>query len=190
MNKLTIGSLHSQHKAESLGFLAARPEHTIFLMGLIGDNGFDNILNRGIFYGCRNEENQLEGIALIGHVTIFETKTIRALKHLTAFAQQFPMGKVLFGEREKVEFVSSQFKQAGVVCRKRLSEMLFRQQIPPQLFDPAPPLRLATPDDLLPVMTIHAEMAEFQSGINPLKKDAEGFRARTLRRIEQERVWV
>lgn len=190
MSKLTISPLQSKHKAESLSFLAARPQHTVFMTGLIRDNGFNSVLNRGTFYGCRNEANQLEGIALIGHLTIFETRLLRALKTFTSFAQQFPIGRVLFGERNKVEFISSQFKQAGVIPRKQLSTMLLWQQTPLEVFDPVPALHLATHDDLLPVMSAHAKMAEIESGVNPLEKDPDGFKSRTLRRIEQERVWV
>ena len=51
-------------------------------------------------------------------------------------------------------------------------------------------LRLATPDELDLIAPVHAGLAEAESGINPLEKDAEGFRARCLRRIEQGRVWV
>jgi predicted GNAT family acetyltransferase len=37
---------------------------------------------------------------------------------------------------------------------------------------------------------VQARMAEAESGLNPLEHDAEGFRLRTARRIEQGRVWV
>src|SRR4051812_43108876 len=51
-------------------------------------------------------------------------------------------------------------------------------------------LRLAVPEDLDPVVRAQAAMAFETSGVDPLKKDAIGFRQRYLRRIEQNRVWV
>jgi len=39
-------------------------------------------------------------------------------------------------------------------------------------------------------MTVHAEMAFEESGVNPLQVDPVGFRLRTSRRIERGRVWV
>ena len=39
-------------------------------------------------------------------------------------------------------------------------------------------------------MPIQAELAFAESGVNPMEIDPTGFRARCLRRIEQERTWV
>jgi predicted GNAT family acetyltransferase len=51
-------------------------------------------------------------------------------------------------------------------------------------------LRLATPEDLEPVVRAQAAMALETSGVDPLKKDPVGFRQRYLRRIDNKRVWV
>jgi predicted GNAT family acetyltransferase len=51
-------------------------------------------------------------------------------------------------------------------------------------------LRLATVDDLDLLAPVHAEMALEESGIDPRQQDADGFRKRYIRRIEQGRTWV
>ena len=51
-------------------------------------------------------------------------------------------------------------------------------------------VRLATPDELLIVAEAHAEVGEIEQGVNPMDRDREGFLKRTLRRIEQGRVFV
>jgi predicted GNAT family acetyltransferase len=53
-----------------------------------------------------------------------------------------------------------------------------------------PDLRLATLADVQRIIPVNAEMAEEESNVNPLVVDAEGFRERLVRRIEQGRVWV
>src|SRR6185436_20691196 len=58
---------------EVLNFLSRRPIHTVAMVGFIHDNGLVSTLNRGTFYGCRNYEGNLEGVALIGHATLLET---------------------------------------------------------------------------------------------------------------------
>src|SRR5689334_2357107 len=62
----------AKDKTEALTFLATRPVHTVALRGFIRDNGLESSRNRGKFYGYRNCEGQLEGVALIGHATLVE----------------------------------------------------------------------------------------------------------------------
>src|SRR5262245_62411508 len=62
-------------KAEVLDFLNVRPLHNVMLIGFILDNGLVSPMNRGTFYGCRNHAGEIEGVALIGHVTLMETHT-------------------------------------------------------------------------------------------------------------------
>src|SRR6266545_6150996 len=76
--------LNDKNLAEVLSFLSRHPIQTVGMVGLIHDNGLQSPLNRGAFYGCRNYLGQLEGVALIGHATLMETDSDRALK---AFAQ-------------------------------------------------------------------------------------------------------
>src|SRR6185503_11257124 len=75
-------------QAEVLEFLAQRPLHTVSLVGIISDNGLLSPLNRGNFYACRNRSGELEGVALIGHATLMETRTERAAQALAEIAQK------------------------------------------------------------------------------------------------------
>ena len=77
-------------KAEILRFLAARPLHNVVLIGLVMDNGLANPANRGTFYGCRNMQGQLEGVALIGHATLIDARSNRALILLSELAAGCP----------------------------------------------------------------------------------------------------
>ena len=101
-SKLTVFPLAVEDKSEVLAFLAERPTYTFGLAGFVRDNGLVNPLNRGTFYGCRNEEGQLVGVALIGHATLFETRSDRAIELFARLAQECPKLFLLLGEQEKV----------------------------------------------------------------------------------------
>src|SRR6185436_12983053 len=64
---VAVTELTEDDRNEVFAFLAERPLHTVAMAGFIRDNGFDSPHNRGTFYGCRNSEGRLEGVALIGH---------------------------------------------------------------------------------------------------------------------------
>ena len=72
------------------------------------------------------------------------------------------------------------------MCR----ELLLEQRPPVAVLEAVPGLRLATCEDLSLIMPVNAELVAAECGINPLTRDAIGFRVRLLRRIEQGRVWV
>lgn len=188
---LTVDRLGAEHRQEVLCFLAARAVHTVFMAGLIRDNGLMSPLNRGAFYGCRDTSGHLEGVALIGHATLIEARSERALAAFARLAQNCSLSHLIRGEEHEVErFWNSYAPQAGceplLVCR----EMLFEHRGPIKPHKAVASLRQATLDDLALVMTINAELAFEECGVNPLERDALGFRQRTARRIEQGRVWV
>src|SRR2546426_9147613 len=79
LDSLPIQSLKNEHEAEVLDFLASHPLRTFVISGWIKDNGVVSHLNRGTFHGCRNGRGELEGVALIGHITLFETNSEAAL---------------------------------------------------------------------------------------------------------------
>src|SRR5829696_9128471 len=81
--------LKDADREEALSFLAARPLQTFFLAGLIRDNGVESPLNRGTFYGCRDDEGRLEGVALVGHATAFEARTAGAVGAFARLAQAY-----------------------------------------------------------------------------------------------------
>ena len=72
VDSVAVQQLSEEHRDEVLSFLAERPLHTVIMAGWIRDNGIVSPLNRGTFYGCRDLEGRLEGVALIGHATLFE----------------------------------------------------------------------------------------------------------------------
>ena len=176
--------------AEVLAFLARRPLHTVCMSSMIRDNGLESPLNRGEFYGCRNAAGELEGVALIGHATVFETESEAAIAAFARRARSCERKHMLLGEQEKVErfwqYYSEDGEQARLVCR----ELLFEQRWPVEVREAVPGLRQATLADLPLIMPVHAEMAFAESGVNPMETDPVGFRLRCARRIEQGRVWV
>ena len=185
-----IEPLREEHKTEVLSFLAARAQHTFVMTGWILDNGLISPLNRGTFYGHRNAHGQLDGVALIGHVTLFETNKEAVLAEFARLTQHCQSAKTVMGEAEKVERFLSYYKRDGHAPRLMCRERLFEQRQQEDVDEALPELRLATAADLQLVAPVHAQMAFEESGINPLFVDPEGFYRRCARRIRQKRVWV
>jgi len=159
-------------------------------MSLIHDNGLESPLNRGTFYGCRDINGRLEGVALVGHATLMETVSDRALAVLAQVAQQCANTHMIMGEKERVADFWGHYAAAGRRQRSAAREWLFELSWPVEAREPVIGLRLATPAELDLVMPVQAELAFAESGVNPLQVDPEGFRNRCLRRIEQGRTWV
>jgi hypothetical protein len=70
---VTVELLTAKDEIEVLAFLSQRPIHTFAMKSFIHDNGLVSPLNRGSFYGCRDINGHLEGVALVGHATLLET---------------------------------------------------------------------------------------------------------------------
>ncbi|MCA1621068.1 MAG: GNAT family N-acetyltransferase [Acidobacteria bacterium] len=164
--------------------------HTVVMAGFIRDNGMASPLNRGDFYGCRDEEGRLVGVALIGHATLVETDSDEALAAFARAARECPRTHVMMGERDRIERFWEHYAEDGRSPRLICRELLMEQRWPIRVREEVPNLRLATPADLDQVMAVQAQMAFDESGVNPLESDPEGFRLRCLRRIDQCRVWV
>lgn len=176
--------------AEVLQFLAQRPIHTVAMMSMIHDNGIVSPFNRGTFYGCRDLNGQLEGVALVGHATLMETVSDRALAALAKVARECPNTHMIMGEKERVADFWSHYADTGRQQRLACREWLFELSWPIEAREPVVGLRPANADELELVMPIQAELAFAESGVNPMLVDPQGFRARCLRRIEQGRTWV
>lgn len=185
-----IRPLTTGEESEVLSFLAARPVHTVVMAGFIRDNGLVSPLNRGTFYGCRDEEGRLIGVALIGHATLVETESEEALAAFARVARECPRAHVMMGEQEKIERFWGHYSEGSRSPRLICREVLMEQRWPVEVREAVPELRLATPEDLEQVIVTQAQMAFDESGVNPMESDPEGFRRRCLRRIEQGRVWV
>ena len=185
-----VERLANSDAAEVLQFLAQRPIHTVTMMSLIHDNGIVSPFNRGTFYGCRDLIGQLEGVALVGHATLMETVSDRALAALAQVARECPHTHMIMGEKERVADFWSHYSEAGRRQRLACREWLYELSWPVETREPVAGLRPATESELDLVMPIQAELAFAESGVNPLHVDPEGFRGRCLRRIEQGRTWV
>jgi GNAT superfamily N-acetyltransferase len=183
-------SLTNESETEVLSFLAERPLHTVTMTGFIRDNGLVSPANRGAFYGVRNDRGELEGVALIGHATLMETRTERAVSAFAKAAQKCSSAHMILGEQERIAEFWSHYEAAGQQMRLACRESLFELRHPLQLDGEVSGLRLANLNELELIFPIQARMAQDESGINPLESDPEGFRQRCRRRIEQGRTWV
>jgi len=177
-------------EAEVLAFLAERPAPTVVMRGLIRDNGLESPFNRGTFYAARDRDGALEGVALVGHHTFVEARTDEALRAFAELAQSERGGHMILGERETVGAFWNYYAPGGQAPRVFCRELLFEQRWPVKACEAVGGLRLATLEDLMLVMPVHAAMAYDESGINPIDVDLNGFRLRCARRIENGRVWV
>src|SRR2546425_9171144 len=96
-DSLSIQPLRVGQEAEVLAFLAERPLHTFVMAGHIRDNGLESPHNRGLFYDCRDYRQRLEGVALIGHATLVETRSNAALAAFSHLAQTRPAVRMMMG---------------------------------------------------------------------------------------------
>ena len=184
-----IRLLGNSDKSEVLNFLSARPLHTFIMSSWIADNGVDSPLNRGNFYGYRDASGQLDGVALIGHVTLFETKSDTALAGFTDLTQKCSFARTVLSEAETMSRFMTLNENSSRAPRRICRELLLEKQNPESL-NLVSSLRPATSADLDLVVPVHAQLAFEESGVNPLAVDASGFRKRCARRLQQGRVWV
>src|ERR1044071_2618578 len=127
LESVQVERLANDDVAEVLEFLAQRPIHTVAMMSLIHDNGIVSPFNRGTFFGCRDLNGQLEGVALVGHATLMETISDRALAALAQVARECPGTHMIMGEKERVADFWSHYADAGrsqrLACREWLFEL-------------------------------------------------------------------
>jgi len=186
----TAGPLSACDAQEVLAFLAARPLHTVNMAGLIRDNGVVSPLNRGAFHAYRDEAERLEGVALVGHAILFESRTARATAAFARLAQRHGGGHLILGEEEPVELFWSHYAEGGQGPRRLCRELLLEQRWPIEARESVPELRPAEHEDLEEVVRVQAGLVSDESGVDPLSSDREGFRARCLMRVRRGRTWV
>jgi uncharacterized protein len=192
-----IGLLTQGSEAEALEFLSARPVHSVVMSSFIRDNGLVSDLNRGRFYSYRDPAGRIEGIALVGHATLFETNSDAALAAFARLVRNCHKVHVIMGEEARVEqfwrHVSMDASVPHQVGRELLLEQrgTMQEQARSETRKSKLGLRLATREDLSVVMTTHARMAFEELGlVDPIEADPKGFSERCARRIDQRRVWV
>lgn len=191
---LTLELLAEEHRQEVLDFLAERPVHTVYMAGLVRDNGVVSRANRGSFHACRDSgTGRLEGVALVGHATLVEARREEALIAFARLARRCASAHLIRVEQEQAALFWRHYVEEadGVLAPRRVCrELLLELRPPVRVRESVPGLRLAAPSDVENVMLVNGAMAFDEGGVNPLVSDAEGFRLRTLRRIAQGRVWV
>ena len=187
---LMVEELSAEQEAEVMEFLCERPSYTFGMAGFIRTNGLVSSQNRGSFYACRDKSGQLQGVALIGHYILIETRTDAAIEAFAHLAQNCRSAHMLLGEQEQVETFWDHYADGGQASRRYCRELLLEQSWPIVVRQAGPGLRLANLDDLDLVVPAHAQLAFDESGIDPLAADPDGFRQRCARRIEKGQTWV
>ncbi|MGI8786807.1 MAG: GNAT family N-acetyltransferase [Pyrinomonadaceae bacterium] len=189
MERLQI--LTEADRAEVLGFLKMRPVHTVVMTSFICDNGMENTDNRGKFYGYRNAFGTLEGVALIGHTTLIESRSDESLRAfaLAARKSETPIHMVM-SDHQTVDLFWITCKGENCPPRVVCSELLFELNFPFPVQQCDWDVRLADASELAFVAEAHDEVAFAESGSSPMLKDREGFLKRCLKRIEKNRTFV
>lgn len=188
--RVGIETLTNFERAETLDFLAQRGIDAAFFAGIVYDNGLENALNRGNFYGYRNSFGQLEGVALIGHATVIEAVSDPALYALAMVTRKCKAAHMIMCEENRLEKFWQFYAAADQQMRRASRQLLLELRWPVDLPGNVSTLRLATTADLDLLIPVHAEMARDESGIDPRDENAAGFTERYARRIEQGRTWV
>lgn len=185
-----IETLDNSSADEVADFLRARPLHTAYISGLIKDNGLVSERNRGTFYGYRNANGNLEGVALIGHAVLMEAGTDNALHGFAELAQSCSDTHIIMCEEERLSKFWKYYATGEKQMRRACRELLFELRWPTDAPTKSCRLRLATAEDLPLVAPVHAQMALEESGVDPLEADPEGFIERYRERIERGRTWI
>lgn len=188
-NAIGLQALNDQHKPELMEFFAARPLQTFIQTSWINDNGVSSAHNRGTFYGYRNAQKQLEGVALIGHITLVEAQSDNALRAFAHVTQKCAAAHTVLGDAEQMGRFQNYYQQGGIAPRLICRELLFEKRAKENVVT-VPSLRRATLEELELIVPVHAQSAFEESGVNPLDVDPRGFRQRCARRINLGRTWV
>ena len=190
-NPANLKVLTENNRAEVLEFLNMRPVHTVVMASFIQDNGLENADHRGKFYGYRNAAGTLEGVALIGHTTLIESRSEDSLRAFAEVARQSetPL-HIMMADGRTIETFWQLFTGDNRPARKVCTEMLFELNFPFFVRDCKWDVRLADANELEQIAAAHDEVAFIESGVSPMQKDREGFLKRCLKRIEKKRTFV
>lgn len=183
--------LRNENTQEVLDFLSVRPVHTVVMTSFINDNGIESDLNRGKFFGHRDLNGKLEGVALIGHTTLVEARSDEALKALAFAARnaETPLHLIMSSGEDAEHFwqyLTDGLREPRLKCPEELFETAFPFMVPRSDHQ----IEHAEMSDLQVVAEAQAEVAFIESGVDPMVRDREGFLKRVARRIEQDRVFV
>ncbi len=185
-----VSALSSADEIEVLDFLARRPIHTFGLNGLIRQYGLEPNAKRGTYFGCRDQAGALEGVALIGHFTLFETLNDRALKAFANVAQHHEEVHLMLGEQEKINKFLGYLNQQEKLHAQALKYLQLEINSIDRNESSDTVLRPATPADLSQIVAAHAQVLYEDRGVDRLTVEPETFRQNCLDRINQQKTWV
>jgi predicted GNAT family acetyltransferase len=187
---LNVCKAGEENRQEILTFLSERSIHTFGLAGKIVTNGVISPNNRGSIYTFRNQENELEGVALLGYDNLFEVRSDRAIQ---AFAELFRKNRyphLLMGEEEKINRFCHHYRESEPLPSDSHRYILFKQSWPIEVCEPIDNLRPATLEDLDLVVQGHAQACLEDTGINSMEQDPKGFTRRCVNRITNQKTWI
>lgn len=186
-----VKRLHEKDTKKTLSFLGRRPVHTAILRGMIRRNGIAGENNRGHFYGYYDARGELQGVALIGAASLFETRRDDALAAFARLARENSASCTLVVEQEQADLFWRHYSpEARSSVRLHARELLMQLEQPAELGERIAGLRQAVAADLDLIVPVHAAMCLAEKGVDPSVVDAQGFRRRCLRRIEGGQTWV
>jgi predicted GNAT family acetyltransferase len=189
MNRVEL--LTSANTEEVLKFLSVRPVHTVVMTSYINDNGIESTDNRGKYFGYRNTNGELEGVALIGHTTLVESRTEESLRAFANVARKSEIPPyIMMSDGKTIEKFWTYFADINQKPRLVCTELLFELNFPFLVQECNWDLRLAKAEEIDQIAEAHAEVAFIESGVNPMEKDPDGFLKRTMKRIEKKRTFV
>ena len=182
--------LTNADEKEVLDFLSLRPIHTVILAGWIRDHGIVSDEHRGTFYGCRDAKRNISGVAMVGTNLLVEARTEEALEAFAICARDCPDVRMIFAEEEKLLAFWRHFSNGSPMPSVSRHQLIASGSSAAGDIESVDELRVATPHDLDQIVQAHAQMVFVETGIDPLKSDAEGFRMRCSKRVNNGRVWV
>src|SRR5213593_3885157 len=110
---VNVKRLTGEEEGVVMTFLNERPVHTFGMAGFIRSNGVVSQHNQGEFYACRDEEGELQGVALIGRYILVETRSDAAMDAFAHLAQNCRNAHMLLGEQDQVKTFWSYYADGG-----------------------------------------------------------------------------
>lgn len=181
--------LTEEDKREALIFLSLRPVNAVILIGWIRDHGMVSPHHRGTFYGYRNENGDLAGVAMIGRNLLFEASSHEAINAFAVSARDHDV-KMIFAEEEKIKTFWRNYRPETPMPKPSNHQMITCVEPASIEIENINEMRIATREELDQIVAAHAEMVMAETGVDPLATDADGFRMRCTQRVDQGRVWV
>lgn len=183
----------SGEEARALEFLNRQPLRNLQMIGLIRDHGLEDPRNRGTFYGCVTKDDDLTGVALVGHWVFLsgDEAAVAAFARLARLRHR-PEVRVLLGEEMAAGEFDRVFTQSPEWqnVERAESQLLFAAKQVTGEERQVRGLRLAETSDAEEVAEIHALACLEHTGVDPSKDDPAGFRERVLARIRMGRTWI